>query len=78
LRFSLQLNAREAMHMLELRTTPQGHPSYRRLCQQMHGLIAEQAGHRAVAELMRFVDHGEPDLERLESERRAEQRRREG
>ncbi|MDQ3304914.1 MAG: FAD-dependent thymidylate synthase, partial [Actinomycetota bacterium] len=78
LRFSLQLNAREAMHMLELRTTPQGHPSYRRLCQQMHRLIAEQAGHRAVAELMRFVDHGEPDLERLESERRAEQRRREG
>ncbi|MBW3610626.1 MAG: FAD-dependent thymidylate synthase [Actinomycetota bacterium] len=75
LRFSLQLNAREAMHMLELRTTPQGHPSYRRLCQQMHRLIAEQAGHRAVAELMRFVDHGEPELERLEAERQAETRR---
>ncbi|MDP9005590.1 MAG: FAD-dependent thymidylate synthase [Actinomycetota bacterium] len=75
-RFSLHLNAREALHMLELRTSPQGHPSYRRLCQQMHRLIAEQAGHRAVAELMHFVDHGEPGLERLEAERRAENRRR--
>jgi thymidylate synthase ThyX len=75
LRFSMQLNAREALHMLELRTTPQGHPAYRRLCQEMHRLIAEQAGHRAVAQLMRFVDHGAPGLERLESERRAEKRR---
>ncbi len=75
LRFSLQLNAREAMHMLELRTTAQGHPSYRRLCQQMHSLIANQAGHRAVAQLMRFVDHGENGLERLEAERRTERRR---
>ncbi len=78
MRFSLQFNAREAMHMLELRTTPQGHPSYRRLCQQMHTLIAEQAGHRAVAQLMRFVDHGENGLERLEAERRSERRRQQG
>jgi hypothetical protein len=41
----------------------------------MHRLIAEQAGHRAVAELMRFVDHETYDLERLEAERRAEARR---
>ncbi len=74
-RFSMQLNAREAMHMLELRTTPQGHPAYRRVCQDMHRLIAEQAGHRAVADMMRFVDHSEPELERLEAERRAEHRR---
>ncbi|MDQ3974613.1 MAG: FAD-dependent thymidylate synthase, partial [Actinomycetota bacterium] len=52
-RYSIQLNARAAMHLLELRTTPQGHPSYRRVAQQMHRLIAEQAGHRAVAEMMR-------------------------
>src|SRR5215831_19090846 len=30
-RFILQMNAREAMHMLELRTSPQGHPAYRRV-----------------------------------------------
>ncbi|MGI9120839.1 MAG: FAD-dependent thymidylate synthase [Acidimicrobiales bacterium] len=74
-RFSMQVNAREALHMLELRTAPQGHPAYRAVCQQMHRLIADQAGHRAVAELMRFVDHCGPGLERLDAERRAEQRR---
>jgi thymidylate synthase ThyX len=71
----MQLNAREAMHVLELRTSPQGHPSYRRVCQEMHRLIAEQAGHRTVAAAMRFVDHGASGLERLEAERRAEARR---
>ncbi len=77
LRFVLQLNARAAMHLLELRSAPQGHPSYRRIAQQMHRLIAEQAGHHAVAEMMRFVDHSdEADLERLDAERRADDRRR--
>src|SRR6185503_21298087 len=75
LRYSMQLNARAAMHMLELRTQPAGHPAYRRVCQEMHRLIAEQAGHPLVAELMSFVDHDAYDLERLEGERRAEARR---
>ena len=75
IRFSMQMNAREAMHLLELRTGPQGHPAYRRVGQEMHRLIAEQAGHRAIAETMRFVDHRESELERLDAERRAEARR---
>jgi thymidylate synthase ThyX len=76
IRFNLQLNAREAMHMLELRTTPQGHPAYRAVAQEMHVLIAEKAGHRAIAEMMRHVDHSaEPGLERLDSERQAEAKR---
>src|SRR5258708_5506279 len=75
LRYSMQLNVREALHMLELRTGPQGHPSYRRVCQEMHRLIAEQAGHRPVAEMMRFVDHQAYDIERIEAERRADVRR---
>jgi hypothetical protein len=75
-RFMLQLNAREAMHLIELRSTPQGHPAYRVVAQQMHRLIGEQAGHHAVAEMMRFVDYSpEPSLERLAAERRAEARR---
>jgi thymidylate synthase ThyX len=75
-RYVMQLNAREAMHLIELRTTPQGHPAYRAVAQQMHTLIAEKAGHHAVAEAMRFADHSpEPHLERLEAERRAEVRR---
>ncbi len=75
-RFVLNLNARAAMHLIELRTTPQGHPAYRLVGQEMHRLIAEQAGHHAVAEMMTFVDHSaETELERLQSERRAEDRR---
>jgi hypothetical protein len=71
----MQMNAREAMHLIELRSGTQGHPSYRRIAQQMYRAIAEQAGHRAVAEAMVHVDHSWSDLERLEGERRAERRR---
>jgi thymidylate synthase ThyX len=74
-RFYMELNAREAMHVIELRTTPQGHPAYRRICQAMHRLIAEQAGHRAVAAAMRHVDHSAGESGRLEAERAAERRR---
>jgi thymidylate synthase ThyX len=74
-RYVMQFNAREAMHLLELRTSPQGHPSYRVVCQEMHRQIAERAGHRAIAELMRYVDYGTYGLERLDAERRAEDRR---
>ena len=74
-RFYMDMNAREAMHLIELRTTPQGHASYRRIGQAMHRLIAEQAGHRAIAAAMAFVDHSEVALERLDAERAAAQRR---
>ncbi len=75
LRYSMQMNAREAMHLIELRSGQQGHPAYRFLAQQMHRAIAEVAGHRAIAAAMSFVDHGEHDLERIDAERRAETRR---
>ena len=75
IRFYVEMNAREAIHMIELRTAPQGHPAYRRVCQQMHRLIAEKAGHRVVAEGMRFADHSVVELERLGSERTLEKKR---
>ncbi len=75
IRYRMQMNAREAMHVIELRTTPQGHPAYRRVCQRMHRLIADEAGHRAIAAAMRFVDHTPVDLGRLAGERAVEQRR---
>jgi hypothetical protein len=75
MRYVMQFNAREAIHLLELRSSPQGHPAYRRLALEMHRLIAEQAGHRAVAEAMTHLTTDAPALERLESERRAEARR---
>jgi thymidylate synthase ThyX len=75
-RFVMDMNAREAMHVIELRTAPQGHPAYRRVCQQMHTLIAEQAGHRAIASAMKYADHSVVELERLQEERRLEAKRR--
>jgi len=75
IRFFMQMNAREAFHLLELRTVREGHVGYRRVCQEMHRLIRQKAGHRAIADAMCFVDHEEYELERLEGERRAEARR---
>jgi thymidylate synthase ThyX len=75
IRFVMDMNAREAMHVIELRTSPQGHPAYRRVCQEMHRLIAETAGHHAIADAMQFVDHSTVELERLQAERRLEQKR---
>jgi hypothetical protein len=75
IRYVMEMNAREAMHLIELRSGPQGHPSYRRVAQQMHRELMDVAGHGFVAEAMTYVDHGTSDLERLEAERRAERRR---
>ena len=74
-RFYMDMNAREAMHVIELRTSPQGHPSYRRICQLMHRAIGEVAGHHAIAAAMQFADHSEVELERLQSERAIEKKR---
>jgi len=74
-RYVMQFNAREAIHLLELRSSTQGHPAYRRIALEMHRLIAEQAGHRAIAAAMTHLTTEVPDLERLEAERRAEARR---
>jgi thymidylate synthase ThyX len=74
-RFYMDMNAREAMHVIELRTTPQGHPAYRRVCQLMHRAIADVAGHHAIAAAMHFADHSEVELERLQSERAMEKKR---
>jgi len=76
IRYSMQMNAREAMHLIELRSGPQGHDSYRRIAQAMHRQIGEVAGHKAIARSMSFVDHRVTDLGRLEAEGRAQRRRR--
>ncbi|MBI2965752.1 MAG: FAD-dependent thymidylate synthase [Chloroflexi bacterium] len=76
LRYTMQLNAREAFHMLELRTSPQGHPDYRRVCLEMHRLIREQAGHTLIADAMTYINSESHELGRLEAERRAAAKRR--
>jgi dTMP kinase len=67
-RWKMTLNAREAFQMLELRSSPQGHPAYRKMAQQMHAKIAEV--HPLLAEAMVFMNQGEdPELARLAAER---------
>jgi hypothetical protein len=73
IRFVLDLNAREAMHLIELRSGREGHPSYRAVAHEMHRLIAEV--HPSIARAMTFVDEStEPRLERLLSEIRNQTR----
>jgi thymidylate synthase ThyX len=73
IRYVLDLDAREAMHLIELRSGREGHPSYRAVAHEMHRLIAEV--HPAVAAAMTHVDHeSEPRLERILSEIRAQAR----
>jgi thymidylate synthase ThyX len=78
-RFTMAMNARQLMHVAELRSTPQGHPAYRVVAQAMHRLVAGTPGHRLLAEAMTFVVHddeaGQPGLGRLAAERRTEARR---
>lgn len=74
-RFIMDMNAREAMHVIELRTAPQGHPAYRRVCQRMHVLIRDHARHHAIAAAIQFADHSDVELERLQEERRLEKKR---
>ena len=68
MRWKVTYNAREAFHIHELRTTPQGHPGYRKLVLQMHEKLAEV--HPLLAESMKFVNQDEdPKLTRLAAER---------
>ncbi len=70
-RFSMEMNAREAMHVIELRSSPQGHPAYRKVVSDMYHLIADEAGHRSLAGAMSFFEEGEVELGRLAAEARA-------
>jgi thymidylate synthase ThyX len=73
IRYSMDMNARAAMQMIELRSGREGHPSYRAVAHEMHRLIAE--AHPAVGAAMRHVDREtEPRLERILSEMRTEAR----
>jgi thymidylate synthase ThyX len=75
IRYIMQMNAREAMHVIELRSGPQGHPSYRRVAHEMARLIRDEAGHQMIGGAMQFIDFSNTDLERLEAERAAERNR---
>ncbi len=73
IRYVLDLNAREAMQLIELRSGREGHPGYRAVAHEMHALI--EAVHPSVAGAMRHLDSSsEPRLERILSEMRTDSR----
>lgn len=73
MRFRMRMNLREAFHLIELRSTPQGHPSYRYIAQQMYARIKEV--HPLAASAMTFVDLSNRDeMERRESEKKTTQK----
>ncbi|MFB5608651.1 MAG: FAD-dependent thymidylate synthase [Nitrosarchaeum sp.] len=71
--YFMKFNLREACHLIELRTVPQGHVDYRRVAQQMYKEIKRV--HPNLSKIMKFVDLKEYDLERFESEKRTEEKR---
>ena len=68
-----KMNLREACHMIELRTVPQGHPDYRLVCQKMYGEIKRV--HPVLAEGIRFADMNTYQLERFDAEKKTEKKR---
>ena len=80
IRWYFRANLREVYHLCELRTTPQGHPDYRWVAQEMFRCVADV--HPRLARYARFVDLGPADepvppfhtLERRQSERRIDEK----
>ncbi|HEX2013778.1 MAG TPA: FAD-dependent thymidylate synthase [Nitrososphaera sp.] len=71
--YFLRLNLREACHMIELRTAPQGHPDYRAVCQKMYDEIKRV--HPALSEGIKYVDMNTYKLERLNAEKKTDIKR---
>lgn len=71
--FFMRLNLREAAHLIELRTIPQGHIDYRQVAQKM--FLAIKKAHPNLSKIIKFVDLNTYDLERFESEKRIEEKR---
>jgi thymidylate synthase ThyX len=71
--YFIRLNLREATHLIELRTVPQGHPDYRIAAQEMFKSIKKI--HPNLSKIIKFVDLKSYSLERLESEKKIEEKR---
>ena len=71
--YMMKMNLREAVHMIELRTVPQGHRDYRIVAQKMYQAINKK--HPTISKIMKFVDMNKYELERFESEKRTEAKR---
>jgi len=67
-RWTMGMNLRAAEHMIELRTTPQGHPNYRKVCQLMAKAILDR--HPWAREILKFTDFESYEWARADSEAR--------
>lgn len=64
MRYMMRMNLREAVHLTELRSGAQGHPSYRKLAQEIAKAIIKK--HPLVGKFaFKFVDYKDYKLERL-------------
>src|SRR5215218_8077941 len=72
--YFVKMNLREACHMIELRTAPQGHPDYRIACQKIYREI--ERVHPQLAQGIKFVDMGKYQLERFDAEKKTDKKRR--
>jgi len=72
IRWKMKMNLREAFHLCELRSSPQGHPSYRQIAQEIYKLLNEV--NPVVGQNMKFVNMQNPGLERLSAEVRKEEK----
>lgn len=70
IRWYMKLNLREAVHICELRSMPQGHPDYRLIVQEMWRQIANV--HPTLAHCAQFIDWNTYRLGRLQAEMRTE------
>jgi thymidylate synthase ThyX len=68
IRWRIKLNLREVYHFVELRSSRQGHPSYRAIAQEMYRAI--QQVHPTLVAGMSFVDLNDYDLARLAAEQK--------
>jgi thymidylate synthase ThyX len=71
--YFVKMNLREACHMIELRTAPQGHPDYRIVCQKIYNEIMR--AHPQLAQGIKFVDMNRYQLERFNAEKKSEKKR---
>ena len=69
----MNMNLREAVHLIELRTIPQGHIDYRQVAQKM--FLEIQKKQPNLSKIIKYADLKSYELERFESEKRIEEKR---
>ena len=72
--YFMKINLREACHMIELRTIPQGHHDYRTVCQEMFRQIKKV--HPILSSGIKFVNLNIYELERFGAEKNMDKKKR--